>query len=137
MSAARVPTTSILGGLAVLHAAWGFGSSFPFGDRRELADVVAGTQAVPSPPECFGVSALLAVAALLVADARALPRPLRRLGVCGVAAVLALRGVAGVAGRTGSLVSWVPSDRFVRLDRRYYGPLCLALASGAALSVND
>jgi len=55
--------------------------------------------------------------------------------VLGVAVVLAGRGAVGVAGRTGRIVPWTPSAHFNDLDKRYYGPLCLLLSSGALLSV--
>ena len=38
----------------------------------------------------------------------------------------------GLAGRTDLLVPGSESERFRRLDRRVFGPACLALATGAA-----
>lgn len=116
------------------HALWGVGSSWPFADRSALADAVAGTPEPPATRECFTVAALLLVAAGLVADVMPVGETTRRSGVLGVAVVLAGRGVAGVTGRTASIVPWTPSERFVSLDRRYYGPLCLLLAAGALRS---
>ncbi|MEU3574417.1 DUF3995 domain-containing protein, partial [Kitasatospora sp. NPDC036755] len=57
------------------------------------------------------------------------PRRLRRAGVRTVAGVLLARGVAGpvVFGRAGER-----SERFRRLNVRYYSPLCVALGAGAA-----
>jgi hypothetical protein len=135
MRAASITTASALAGIAALHVGWGRGASFPFEDRQALADSVAGSSAAPGTRDCFAVAGLLACAAGLVADVLPVGTPARRAGVLGVALVLAGRGAAGVAGRTGSIVPWTPSTNFNDLDRRYYGPLCILLASGALLSV--
>lgn len=133
-SIATATTSSTLAALSALHTGWGLGASFPFASREQLADSVAGTSEVPGPPECFAVAALLTGAAALVADVAPVGPTTRRIGLAGVALVLGGRGAAGVAGRTGSIVPWTPSAHFDRLDRRYYGPLCLLLAAGALVS---
>lgn len=131
--ALSAPTAMVLTGIAGLHAAWGVGSAWPATDRRQLADAVAGTEDMPPAGACFAVAGALLSAAALVAGAGNHNR-LQRLGRKGVAAVLLLRGVTGVTGSTGLVVSWAPSANFQTLDRRYYGPLCLALGSAVALS---
>lgn len=133
--AATKSTAATLAGLAGLHVAWGCGSSVPFTDRRSLARAVAGTAEPPPARECFAVAGLLATAAALVADVGPLGTGWRRLGTIGVTVVLAARGALGLARRTGAIVPWTPSEEFVALDRRYYGPLCLALAVGSAASI--
>ncbi len=133
--AASITTASALAGIAALHVGWGLGASFPFGDRETLAASVAGSSATPGPRDCFAVAGLLAGAAGLVADVLPVGPTARRAGVFGVALVLAGRGVIGVAGRTGWIVPWTPSKQFNDLDKRYYGPLCILLASGVLLSV--
>ena len=135
MRTAPIATSSTLATIAVLHVGWGFGASFPFHDRKQLADSGAGSSATPGRRDCLAVAGLLACAAGLVADVLPLGTTPRRAGVLGVALVLAGRGAVGVAGRTGSIVPWTPSAHFNDLDKRYYGPLCLLLASGALLSV--
>jgi uncharacterized protein DUF3995 len=101
-----------------LHAAWGLGASSPRIDRDQA-----------SPVACFAVAGLLGVAAGLVAGRpRRVPR-LNRLGARAVAGVLATRGAFGRAGRTDLLAPGSSSDRFRRLDRRIYSPICLALAA--------
>ncbi|MEO6125820.1 MAG: DUF3995 domain-containing protein [Ilumatobacteraceae bacterium] len=128
-------TTAItLTTIAALHAVWGAGASFPFPDSAALADTVTGSGALPAPRECFAVAGLMLFAAGVVSEVLPIGPMARRIGSGGVAAVLGTRGVAGVLGRTGSLVPWTPSERFNRLDRRLYGPLCLLLAGGAAMS---
>ena len=73
------------------------------------------------------MAALLAAAAALVAGAGG-SHPLARVGRAGVAATLLGRGLAGLTGNTHRLVGWRTSPEFERLDRRYYGPLCLPSA---------
>ena len=137
MRIGSVVTAAALAGISGLHVAWGLESSFPSSDHESLADSVAGTTAVPDPPECFAVAASLLGAATLVMDVLPLNRRLRGAGVSAVALVLGTRGVLGVLGRTGTIVPWTPSERFTKLDRRYYGPLCLALSAGALSSLKS
>jgi hypothetical protein len=121
--------------IAVMHAAWGAGSAWPFADRESLADAVIGRREVPPPAACLAVSGALVAAAALVAG---LPRRrpgLRRLGAGAVAAVLAGRRAIGLAGRTRLVSPGSTSARFVRLDRQVYSPACLALAALSSLSV--
>jgi hypothetical protein len=126
----RLTATALLG-LGVLHAAWGAGSAVPFRDRNDLADAVVGTIEVPPPLACYTVTgALVAAAALVLGVPRGRPS-LRRVGLFGVTAVLSGRGVLGLAGATRLVSPGSTSDRFRRLDRRLYSPLCLALAAGS------
>jgi hypothetical protein len=128
----RAATSATLAAIAGVHVAWAGGSSFPFTDRDELADAVAGRESNPSPGACLAVAGLLTAASALVAGAPIAPRAVRRLGVATVAGVLATRGLAGLSGRTDALSPGSTSVRFRRLDRMFYSPLCLALAAGAA-----
>jgi hypothetical protein len=122
---------TVLAGLSALHLAWAAGSSWPAGDRHELAEVMAGRDEVPSSAACVVVGVGLGCAAALVAGAGR-DAPAARLARVGLAAGFLGRGVAGLTGNTRRLVPWVPQDRFVQLDRRYYGPLCCAIALSAA-----
>jgi hypothetical protein len=130
-----VTAAASLFGLAALHAAWGAGSAWPLADRDALADAVIGAAQVPPPAACFAVSGALAAAGTLVAGWPGDHPAIRRAGVGGVVVVLAGRGVLGLAGRTQLVSRSSVSDRFTRLDRRIYSPLCLALAGLSALSV--
>jgi hypothetical protein len=47
------------------------------------------------------------------------------------AASAGLMAIAGLAGRTDLLSPGSDSERFRDLDRRFYSPLCLALAAAA------
>jgi hypothetical protein len=136
LDAAERSAAACLLGIAGLHAAWAWGASWPARDRQALADLMAGRAggSVPPPAACVAVAGSLAVAAGLVAGRpRGVPR-LRRAGAAGVAAVLGVRGVCGLAGRTDLVSPGSTSERFRRLDRLYYSPLCLSLAAAAASS---
>ena len=140
-TATRTASSGLLA-IAGLHAAWAAGSAWPCKDRETLSDLVAGRPDRQMPPAAasLAVSALLSTAAAVVGGhPRRLPR-LRRLGAACVVAVLTVRGSTGVLGCTNVLVSWTPGERFRDRDRRYYGPLCLALAalaSPAAIARSD
>jgi len=128
-------TTRLTGGvlalLALLHVAWGFGYSWPFRTRGDLADGVVGTTEVPPAAACFMVAGALMSGAILVADDSCIPRSPRRVGLLGMAGILSLRGALGLTGRTTLISPGSDSERFVHLDRNIYGPLCLALSMGS------
>jgi Protein of unknown function (DUF3995) len=125
----------VLAGIGGVHVAWGFGSSFPFESHAELADAVIGADAVPPPSACHAVGLALFMASSLVADVPIVPRRLRPIGRRVFAAMLGVRGLVGVFGRTELLSPGSASARFRSLDRRFYSPLCLVLAAGAASAV--
>ena len=132
---ARVATATTMLGIGALHAMWGRGSTFPFANRDELNDSVIGRDVTPSAGACYVVAGLLTVAGALVAG---LPSPrsrVRRLGVCTVSITLAARAVLGFSGRTELVSPGSVSPRFRRMDKRYFSPLCAALAVGAATSL--
>jgi len=130
----RATASTVLLAVAGLHAAWGAGSVWPFPNRAALADAVIGATEVPSPRACFAVSAALGTAGALTAGWPARYPGLRRAGIGAVAAVLAGRGALGLAGQTRLVSPVSVSERFTRLDRRVYSPLCLTLAAMSALS---
>ena len=136
-SLGRRQTAATLVGIGVLHAMWGRGSTFPFADREQLNDTVVGQDATPSPVACYAMAGLLVTAGALVAG---LPSPnsrLRRVGVATVAGVLGARAALGFAGRTDLVSPGSVSEKFRETDKRYFAPLCLALALGAARSLRD
>jgi hypothetical protein len=128
--AARIAATSLLG-VGGLHVVWAIGSSWPMGDRQQLADAVVGTDNAepPSPAACLAVAGLLTTAAALVDGHPRSAPALSRIGSAGVAAVLATRGGLGLAGRTDIVSPGSTSERFRRLDRWVYSPFCLVLAA--------
>jgi len=127
-------TVIVLAALSALHLAWAFGSSFPYRSRSELADAVVGTTTVPPFSACIVVAGALAAGAALVADVVPVAPKHRRAAIRGMAFVLGLRGGLGLIGKTEVLVPRSNSERFVRLDRRIYGPLCLGLSVACLFS---
>ncbi|MFJ4186337.1 DUF3995 domain-containing protein [Kitasatospora sp. NPDC089509] len=137
MAVVRAVGTGVAAGLGVtaaLHAAWTV-TPWPLRTPEEFADVVVGAgEGVPSARACVTVAGLLGTASYLVAAEagvlpRVGPRGLRQAGVRAVAGVLLARGLAGpvVFGRLSPR-----TERFRRLNVRYYSPLCVALGAGAA-----
>jgi len=131
--AARL-TGSVLAGLAVLHLAWGLGSTFPFRSRRELADAVIGSSRVPPPAACFAVAGILATGAALVAGVFPLPPPVRHSSLLGMAGAFGVRSVLGFSGKTALVSPGSDSVRFLRLDRQIYAPICLGLSIGTIVT---
>ncbi|RKT18231.1 uncharacterized protein DUF3995 [Streptomyces sp. 1114.5] len=123
-----------LAAMGALHAVWAV-TPWPLRTPEEFADTVVGAgEGVPPAAACVAVAGLLGTAAYLVgAEAGVLPavgpERVRRAGVRAVAGVLLARGVGGPV-LFGQLSE--RSDRFRRLNVRYYSPLCVALGVGAA-----
>ena len=128
--------SAVLAGVGGLHVLWGLGAAWPAPDRARLAELVAGTDQVPESAACFVVGGGLAAAGALVAGAGGQRWPVR-LARAGIAAGLLVRGLTGVTGQTRLLVPWTPSAEFQRLDRRRYGPFCLALGASIAASLRS
>ena len=126
--------------LAILHAAWGFGSTWPEADAKSLARRVAGFKGVntmPRPMACFFVAAALAFAALITLTAVGVlptnyPHWLVLMALGAVAAVFTLRGVLTY---TSQWRERTPEEPFASLDRRVYGPLCLTIGGVLTLIV--
>ena len=126
---APVAAAATLTALAGLHVAWGMGSAFPVSVRTDLADVVAGSDVVPGPAACFAVAGALLCAAGVVAGAARTGAPVLRAGAGVVTAAFAARAVMGITGATAFLApGGTTTERFRRLDRRVYSPLCAAIA---------
>ncbi|KDN85735.1 DUF3995 domain-containing protein [Kitasatospora cheerisanensis] len=131
----RVTAAAVAGTLAAvgaLHLVWAR-SPWPCRDRERFAELVVGVgpEQLPSAGACLGVAGLLGAAAGLVGSRGGVlppvgPRRLRTAGAAAVAGVLLARGLAGPVAFARR------SPAFVRLDRRLYAPLCLALGTGAA-----
>ncbi len=125
--------------LGLLHAAWGMGSNWPMSSREDLSDVVMGSPGLEEngATACYAVAGLLGtLGSLLIVRPNHLGRP-RRLAITGVATVLASRGVLGLTGRTTLISPTSTGDRFRRLDRWLYSPLCLTLAALTIVAATD
>jgi Protein of unknown function (DUF3995) len=136
----RLSTLTAATGLAAvgaLHAVWATGSPWPLPDKRQLTDAVSGRAGYDpaSPAACLAMAGLLGTAASLVGGRpRRWPRA-SRIGSAGVVAVLTVRDLFGLAGRTDLISPGSESERFRRLDRRIYSPLCLTLGALALPAV--
>ncbi|WP_406198066.1 DUF3995 domain-containing protein [Kitasatospora sp. NBC_01560] len=139
MGAVRVTGAAVAGVLAAtgaLHAVWVV-TPWPARTPEEFADTVVGTgDGVPPAAACAAVAGLLGAAAYLVgAETGVLPKAgptwVRRQGVRAVAGVLLARGAGGLTVFGGRMSE--RSERFRRLNARYYSPLCLALGTGTAV----
>jgi Protein of unknown function (DUF3995) len=124
---------TVLAGLAVLHAYWGFGGRWPGHDDASMVERVVGRtkdMRAPRPRACFFVAAALLTAAILVGvhATRGLNGVVARLATVGFwsgALVFLLRGLAGFVPAVFRYAEGTP---FHRLNRIYYSPLCLLIA---------
>ncbi|PWR20871.1 DUF3995 domain-containing protein [Zavarzinia compransoris] len=130
--------TIVLAALSALHLYWGLGGRWPGHDEHSMVERVVGrTQGMKAPGfwPAFFVAAALAVSAVLVAVVGGLvPGPDQPLpafavatGFWGSGAVFALRGLAGFSRTVFGYAAGTP---FMRLNRLFYSPLCLAIAAG-------
>ncbi len=134
---APLVTIALLIVTAIIHALWAMGSTWPRGTPEELADLVVGRRPMPGAGASWVVTALVVAGVVLVAAAGgALPTVARRfpriigVGAAGVAGVLALRGFGGLVVSAAKLTS--ETEEFRKMNLRFYSPLCLLLATGAA-----
>jgi hypothetical protein len=126
---------AVLLAIAALHLYWGFGGLWPGRDAADLVARVAGWKARrgPSLASCAAVAAALAGAAWIVAVQGGAPRwfipdVLWTFGIWAVFAVFFLRGLAAYT----PAYTYARGTPFYDLNRRYYGPLCVAIAAGIA-----
>ncbi len=129
MDLTSVILSAVLAAIAGLHVLWGFGLWVPIRDEAALARAVigfSGARRMPGAVPCGVVAVVLLTAAWLPwwPDGAE-----RTLGLAAFAGVFLARGVAAY------VPSWrrlTPQEPFATLDRRWYGPLCLALGAGLA-----
>lgn len=126
--------------VALLHAYWAFGGRWPGHDELSLARTVVGSKDITTMP-ARGPTLAVAVVIFLagvVALARVdlfpvpLPPMLQSVAVAALAVIFSGRGLS-------SFTPWFRASQseepFATLDRRLYGPLCLALGTGFAVLV--
>ncbi len=121
--------------IAALHAYWGLGGHWPGRDGISLARTVVGTKGIagmPSPVACFAVFAVLIGVGLWPLFMTGLlpslwPKGLTVLAGWGIVVVFLGRGIAPYFSFWQKLS---PEEPFSTLDRKLYGPLCLALGLG-------
>lgn len=131
---------AVLALIGAVHALWGARIWWPMADEARLVTfAVGGEGMVRMPPAaaCYGVTALMMLGLvwvmMLAGWVVVLPQPLVTVGGIVMGAVFMARGVA-------AYVPWfariTPQPEFRRMDRRIYGPLCLALG-GAVLILSQ
>ena len=113
--------------LDCVHLLWAIGFWWPIRDERALVAAAVGVKTatrMPGPIPC----ALVAVALLFAAVwPWIMGGPVRHVGMVAVATVFLIRGI--LPWRAGWRRVYV-QEPFATYDRRYYGPLCLALSCG-------
>lgn len=119
-----------VGAVAVIHALWGTGTSWPEANAEALARSVVGDGRRRMPPawQCFGVAALLAVVALwpfVMLGREEVPFVLA--GSFAIAGIFIVRGLAGYSPRWRGHFRDEP---FATRDKRYYSPFCLLMGVG-------
>ncbi len=129
----------VLSAVALLHGYWGTGGRWPARDEAALAGLVIGRTPggrMPTPAACFGVclAILAGVGLTATVSFASLAPPLSLPALAAYAvftAVFVLRGIAGFVPAIWRRSAGTP---FVRLNTRYYSPLCLLLGAGLALN---
>ncbi|WP_157882161.1 DUF3995 domain-containing protein [Streptomyces rubellomurinus] len=135
VKATGVAVSAAMAAVGVLHAVWAV-TPWPVRDPKEFAETMIGEgDEMPPPVACLAVAGMFGTASYLVASEAGVvpavgPKALRRLGLRTVSGVMLGRGIGGLA-LFGTVIG--RTDRFLRMDRRYYSPLCLALGAGTAL----
>ncbi len=138
MTALALLLAVLLLAIATLHLAWAAGSTFPAASEAELARMVAGFEGqehMPPPAAAVLVAVALAFSAYVgLALASLCAWPLWDWSLTSVGMILAFVFLArGVAAYLPAWRARVPRQPFARLDRRYYGPLCLVIGAGFTL----
>ena len=115
--------------IAALHLLWAIGYWLPIRDEARLARAVVGTRGSATMPGA--VPCALVVVALLFAVSCLWwpPGTIRSLALGAMGAVFLARGAVTYTTFWRRLT---PVEPFATLDKRYYGPLCLAIGLGFA-----
>lgn len=131
MTGLVIATASVYVVLAVCHAYWAAGCTWPAHDEEALARAVVGGTGIrmPSPFACLVITGLLAIAGGFVLATRgfgpiAASSELRVL-VVGIASVMLLRGLGGLF--ENRLRPAIRGTRYARYNRVFYSPFALAV----------
>lgn len=122
-----VALSGVLVVIAALHLLWALGFWWPIRDETELARAVVGGRGITHMPGALPC-AIVAVALAFFASLPWTPLfPMQANLMFLIALVFLVRGAVTY------LPAWRrlrPAEPFARLDRRVYGPLCLAIGAG-------
>ena len=129
---------SLLCLIGLAHLVWAMGVTWPYRDEKSLARAVVGTRDIEKMPPRWAsvfVAIFLFIGGVWALSLRQLapitiPQTLNFLGGAGLAAIFGLRGVFGIFP---AFEKMSPEQPFLRLNRRYYSPLCFLIGVGFAL----
>jgi len=135
MSLAPILLTALLLAAALVHLLWAIGYWWPIRDETALARAVVGSPGITAMPGALPTSVV--IVALLTGAwwpwfGDFAGPGLWRAGMAAMVLVFAARGIAPY------LPAWrrlTPEQPFATIDRRAFGPLCLALAALSALTL--
>jgi hypothetical protein len=126
--------------VAILHTYWAFDGRWPGHDELSLARRVVGSKGITAMPArgltlvvaiLIFIAGVMALTQVSVFPVR-LPPVLQSTAMVALAAIFLARGAVSFTPLFRHLQAEEP---FVTLDRRIYGPLCLALGIGFAVLV--
>lgn len=125
----------VLTGIAGLHAYWGLKGRWPARDEAALADMVIGKTPggrMPPPVACFAVALaiLSGVGLIALVSFVDLPDPSGTWAFAAYGVFTAVFLLRGAAGYVPAIWRRSAGTAFVRLNTRYYSPLCLLLGAG-------
>jgi hypothetical protein len=135
MQALAATLCLVLAGIATLHAYWGVGGRWPAKDENSLADMVIGKTPggrMPPPAACFAVAGaiLIGVGLIVLVSFSELQAPLKLPILLAYGVFTAVFLLRGAAGYVPAIWRRSAGTTFVRLNTRYYSPLCLLLGAG-------
>lgn len=118
--------------LSAVHLYWGFGGRWPGHDEASMVEHVVGrTRGMKAPSLAASVAVALALAAGALALAAIYPPTLLEPWLKAARwALFAVFFGRGVATYVPPVFRYAEGTPFWRLNRRAYGPLCLAIALG-------
>lgn len=119
--------------LAAIHLYWGFGGRWPGHDEASMVEHVVGrTRGMKAPGllASAAVALALAIGGGLVLATIFPPPPLEPLLQAARWILFAVFAGRGLAAYVPPVFRYAEGTPFWRLNRRAYGPLCLAIALG-------
>ncbi len=119
--------------LAAIHLYWGFGGRWPGHDEASMVEHVVGRtrgMKAPSIVASTAVALALTVGGGLVLATLFPPTPVEPLLKSARWALLAVFAGRGLATYVPAVFRYAEGTPFWLLNRRAYGPLCLAIALG-------